>query len=71
MGPEGGTEFYSTPSSVNDMMVFNTSRDSYGLANRRAAAMMGSTVPAGVPAAVAESSEVKETANTESFKSTT
>jgi hypothetical protein len=68
---EGGTEFYSTPSSVNDMMVFNTSRDSYGLANRRAAAMMGSTVPAGVPAAVAESSEVKETANTESPKSTT
>lgn len=36
---EGGTEFYPPPSSVADLVVFNTSRESYGLANRRAAAM--------------------------------
>jgi hypothetical protein len=35
---EAGTEFYPPPSSVGDLNVFNTSRDSYGLANRRAAA---------------------------------
>lgn len=38
---EGGTEFYPPPSSAADLVVFNTSRDSYGLANRRAAAMIG------------------------------
>jgi hypothetical protein len=42
----GGTEFYPPPSSVADLMVFNTSRESYGLAYRRAAAIMGSAVPA-------------------------
>lgn len=35
---EGGTEF-PTPSSVGDLVVFNTTRDSYGLAKRRATAM--------------------------------
>jgi hypothetical protein len=43
---EGGAEFYPPPSSVADLVVFNTSRESYGLANRRAAAMMAtSSVP--------------------------
>ena len=49
---EGGTEFYSPPSSIADLVVFNTSRDSYGLANRRAAAMIAS---AAVPASEKES----------------
>ena len=40
---EGGYEFYPPPSSAADLMVFNTTRDSYGLANRRAAAMMASS----------------------------
>eukprot|EP00956_Cyclotella_meneghiniana_P034947 scaffold109781_cov92-Cyclotella_meneghiniana.AAC.4 len=43
---EGGTEFFSPPSSIADLVVFNTSRDSYGLANRRAAAIIASAVPA-------------------------
>ncbi|KAL7471200.1 hypothetical protein ACHAXS_011464 [Conticribra weissflogii] len=35
----GGTELYPPPSSVADLVVFNTSRESYGLAKRRAAAV--------------------------------
>ena len=45
---EGGCEFYPPPSSAADLMVFNTTRESYGLANRRAAAVMASSgVPVG------------------------
>ncbi|KAL3793103.1 hypothetical protein HJC23_005605 [Cyclotella cryptica] len=70
---EGGTEFYPPPSSVSDLMVFNTSRDSYGLANRRAAALMASlaaVVPANETSIDTKKTSTKEAALPESPGST-
>lgn len=69
---EGGTEFYPPPSSMSDLVVFNTTRESYGLANRRAAALTASlstVVPAGEISTDVKNYSTKEAALPESPRS--